>query len=183
MQIIILGKIHIFPFPTINSQENTLPPSNSFNLVSHNILSFFNLNKSWMGIFTCSLNASDWSLNPIDVKNWTTSSVVHLEASGYMPFSILGNVDRPFVVVSFLKKDLKIQGNIIVVHLQQCHLYQPRPTLPETALFRAIDEINDRGTNAPYYVLLSLISPVALKSKGFRHQCSKDNHRVPCNTN
>lgn len=55
----------------------------------------------------------------------------------------------------------------------------PRPTLPETAT----DEINDRGTNTPYYVPLSLISSVALKSKGSRHQCSKDNHRVPCNTN
>lgn len=103
---------------------------NPFQLaVSHDILSLVNLNKSWMDIFTCSRNASDWSLNPIDMKNWTTSSVVHLEASGYFPFSILGNVDRPFVVVSFLKKDLKIKGNITKVqHPQQYSSYQSRPT-------------------------------------------------------
>lgn len=168
----------IKPFPTINYQGNNgfflqlffttihsfilfsqwtlrkiLSP-NPFQLaVSHDILSLVNLNKSWMDIFTCSRNASDWSLNPIDMKNWTTSSVVHLEASGYFPFSILGNVDRPFLVVSFLKKDLKIKGNIIKVqHPQQYSSYQSRPTCQNHAsknTFQNLTRSTTKVQNAP----------------------------------
>lgn len=68
------------------------------------------LNSKISWFFTCSRKASAWSRNPTLMKNWTTSSTVHLDASGYSPLSILGT-DGWFVslqlplafVVSFVK--------------------------------------------------------------------------------